>query len=575
MAAYLLASLFFACALLTKTVTATLPAALLVVFWWQRGGISWRRDVLPLVPWFALAATSGLFTSQVEKTIIGANGAGFDLTLVQRCLLAGRVIWFYLGKVLLPTHLVFFYPRWDVGSAAPGWTGFLVAAAAVTVALFLLRGRSRGPLAAWLFFVGSLFPALGFFNVYPFIYSYVADHFQYLACLGPVTLLSAGVAALLSRSSPAIRGVGWGLAAVLVATLGLMSNAQSRTYADPLALYTTTLARNPDCWMAHNNLGLLYDDQGASDKAIAEYEETLRLKPDLPRTHDNLGHAFARMPGRLNDAVAHYEEALRLKPDFAEAHNDLANVLAGLPGRLDEAIGHFGEAVRLEPDSAEIHNNLGNALAKAPGRLNGAVAEFEEALRLKPDFAGAHNSLGGVLGRMPGRLDEAIAHFQEALRLEPGFAEAHNNLGTAFLSVPGRLDDAVSQFKEALRLRPDFAEAHNNLGNALSKKPGRTDEAIAEYGEALRLRPDYGIARNNLGTALYAQGRAAEAVVQYQEALRLMPDYAEIRYNIAMALLSIPGRANEAAGQLEAFLQARPGNETARRMLAQIRANQP
>ena len=102
---------YFSHALLTKTVTATLPAALLVVFWWQRGRLGWRRDVAPLIPWFALAAAGGLLTSWVERRLIGAQGAEFDLTLLQRCLLAGRVVWFYLGKLLWPADLIFIYPR--------------------------------------------------------------------------------------------------------------------------------------------------------------------------------------------------------------------------------------------------------------------------------------------------------------------------------------------------------------------------------------------------------------------------------------------------------------------------------
>src|SRR3954462_11414908 len=38
---YLFAWGLFVLALMTKTVTASLPAALLVVFWWQRGALSW------------------------------------------------------------------------------------------------------------------------------------------------------------------------------------------------------------------------------------------------------------------------------------------------------------------------------------------------------------------------------------------------------------------------------------------------------------------------------------------------------------------------------------------------------
>src|SRR5271166_4273163 len=501
--AYFLASLLFVLALLTKTVTATLPAAILVILWWKRGRLT-RRDFIPLVPWFVLAAASGFFTAFVERRIVGAEGAGFELTLVERCLLAGRVVWFYLGKLLWPSNLAFVYPRWDVGSAAAGWSGFLAAAVLVTAALWLLRRRSRGPLAAWLFFVGSLFPALGFFNVFPFIYSYVADHFQYLAAIGIITAFSAGAAMLLGRSAPAVRGAGWGIAALLVATLVIMSNAQSATYADQRTLYVTTIERNPRCWMAHNNLGVWYKGRGEAEKAATEYREALRLRRDYPQAHNNLGVW-------LEDR-----------------------------GELDQAVLHFREAVRL-----------------------------------KKDFAAAENNLGSALGKLPGRLDEAIGHFREALRIQPDFAAAHANLGTALMNTPGRLDEAIAHFEAAARLTPDDAQAHTNLGSALSNVPDRMDDAIAQYGEAIRLKPDLAEAHNNLGLALDAQGRTAEAVREYEEALRLKPAYAEIRLNIAAALLRMPGHESEAAAQLEALLQARPGNETARQVLAQIRANQP
>jgi hypothetical protein len=261
--AYALASLLFALAILTKTVTATLPAALLLVFWWQRGRLLWRRDLGPLVPWFAASIASGALTVVVERRIVGAEDAGFDLTLLERCLLAGRVTWFYLGKLFCPTGLSFIYPHWNAAAEATTWAGYL--AAATTAALWLCRRRSRGPLAAWLFFVGSLFPALGFFNVYPFICSYVADHFQYLPAVGIIAAVSAGASLLLCRAALPVRAAGWGLSAAVVAALALLSNAQSRTYADQPTLYKATIDRNPECWMAHNNLGAWYQRHGDLD----------------------------------------------------------------------------------------------------------------------------------------------------------------------------------------------------------------------------------------------------------------------------------------------------------------------
>ncbi len=536
---YLLGSLLFVMALLTKTVTATLPAALLVLFWWQRGRLSWRRDARPLVPWFAIAAVSGLFTALVERALVGAEGAEFDLTFVQRCLLAGRVVWFYLGKLLWPTRLVFIYPRWDARHEAAGWAGFLAAAVLATAALWLLRRRSRGPLAAWLFFVGSLFPALGFFNVYPFIFSYVADHFQYLASMGVIAAFSAGAAWSLNRASHSVRAAGLVLVAALIATLGILSNAQSRIYADQSALYRSTLEGNPGCWMAHNNLGLWYDDHGD------------------PKT-----------------AIAHFKAAIRLKGDYAAAFNNLGSVLRRMPGRLDEAIACFKEALTWQPGYAEARNNLGVGY-EDKGDLEGAAAQYQEALSIRRDYATAHNNLGGVLLKMPGRLDDAIAQLQEALRLQPDYADAHDSLGNAWLRVPGRIDDAIAEYREALRIRPDSAEAHNNMGNALLKVPGQLDDAVAQLRDALRLKPDDAEAHNNLGAALIRQGRFLEAVAEYEEALRLQPAYAEIHFNIAVALLGIPGREGEAAGHLEALLRARPDNQAARQALARIRAHQP
>ena len=141
---YVLAFGLFLLALLTKTVTATLPAALLVVLWWQRGRLAWRRDVLPLVTWTALGASAGLFTAWVEKTYVGARGNDFALSFLDRFLVAGRAIWFYGGKVVWPANLIFSYPRWKIDPQV--WWQYLFPAGvvALVVVLCLLARRSRG-----------------------------------------------------------------------------------------------------------------------------------------------------------------------------------------------------------------------------------------------------------------------------------------------------------------------------------------------------------------------------------------------------------------------------------------------
>jgi len=472
---YWLATGLFILALLSKSVTATLPAALLVILWWKRGALSWRQDVRPLIPWFVLGAAAGVMTAWVERTLVGAKGAAYDLGPLQRCLLAGRAVWFYLGKLLWPADLIFIYPRWELNASA--WWQYLPPAALLALlgCLWSLSRRGlRGPLASALFFAGSLAPALGFFNVYPFVYSYVADHFQYLACLGVIALAAAGWAGWRVRGGVSgAGGKGGGAIAPLVvavavtAVLGILTWRQNMMYRNAETLYRTTLAKNPESWMAHNNLGQLLDQSGRTGEAIAEYRESLRLKPDA-RVHFNLGVALAS-EGRIGEAILHYEAALKLDPTDAEAHINLA-LLCVRMGRLDEAITHDEAALRIRPSAFEAHNNLGN-IRLGQGRIIEAGDEFRAALRTLPDYATAHNGLGAVLMRT-GRAEEAIGHFREALRLKPDYAAAACNLGSA-LAETGRAAEAVHYYEEALRMQPNLVQART----ALERLRGRAPES--------------------------------------------------------------------------------------------------
>ncbi len=422
---YALATVFFVLAILTKSVTATLPAALLVLAWWRRGALSWRRDVAPLLPWFALGIAAGLCTAWVERKFIGAAGTAYDLNALQRCLLAGRVVWFYLGKLLWPAQLSFVYPRWTIDAAAAWSYAGGLAALAVLAGLWRLRHRSRGPLAGALFFGGTLFPALGFFNVYPFIYSYVADHFQYLACLGVIVPVAAGLTlALAARPAWARRAI----PAALVGVLGLLTWRQAHDYRDNVTLYRATLARNPGAWMAAYNLGMELAARGETDAAIASYRAALHLRPGYAEAHGNLGMALLAQPDKKAEAIAQLETAVRLKPELWQAENNLANTLATMPGREDEAIQHYQAVLRQHPEKAEIQMNLGIALLGRANRQVEAIGHLESAVRTNPDLWQAHYVLAHELLSLPDRRAEAIPHLEAVLRLNPGFTPARELL---------------------------------------------------------------------------------------------------------------------------------------------------
>jgi tetratricopeptide (TPR) repeat protein len=377
----------FVLSLLCKTVTASLPAALLVAFWWQRGRLDWRRDFRPLLPWLGIGAATGIFTSWVEKHYLGAQGGDFALPFVDRGLVAGRAIWFYLGNLVWPVDLNFIYPRWKPDAAV--WWQWLYPAGALALgaALWALRRRSRAPLAAYLFFVGSLFPVLGFVNLYGALYSFVWDHWQYLPDLGPIALAATGLVLGWERIGVRLRGAGPALVAALAVLLGALTWDHCGMFRDNLILYHATLARNPGAWMAHFNLGGIYSKTpGREAEAIAEFETVLQFNPDLVDAHYNLATTFSKLPGRMPEALAEFEAALRINPGIAAIHYNYANALAKLPGRLPDAIAEFEAALRINPDLAEAHYNLGLALLLDPRRLPEAIPHFEAALRTRPDL---------------------------------------------------------------------------------------------------------------------------------------------------------------------------------------------
>ena len=422
--AYAYSLMLFVLGLMSKSVIATLPAALLVVFWWKRGKLSWKRDILPLIPFFIVGISSGLFTAWVEQHFIGAEGTDYNYTFIERTLIAGHAIWFYLGKLFWPSDLIFIYPRWQV-SESIGWQYLFPAAALLFVAaLIWLSRRWRGPLAGFLFFAGTLFPALGYLNVFPFRYSFVADHFQYLACLGLIVPCAAGMVKLANFVIPERYWLRSSLCAGLLLVLGVMSWQRAWVYQSLETLWTDTLAQNPECWMAHGNLGETLVKEGRMDEAMAQFQKALEIKPNYVQAHNNLGIVLVKK-GREDEGIAEYEKALAINPNYAEARYNLGIALVK-KGRLDEAMAQYKKALEIDPNYVAARCNLGLALAQK-GQLDAAIAQFQKAVEINPDYLDAHNNLG-VAFAQKGRMDEAIAQFQEAVRLDPNNSSAQNNL---------------------------------------------------------------------------------------------------------------------------------------------------
>lgn len=476
---YLLSLGLFVSALMCKTVTAVLPAILLVVFWWLRGRIEWRRDLLPLASWFAIGVPAGLFTAWVERTpgLIGAQGPQYALSAIERVLLAGRVPWFYAWKAVWPSNLMFVYPRWkiDVGQ----WWQYLFPIGLIAVAagfVWLARTR-RGPIACLAIFLGALFPVLGFFNVYPFRYSYVADHFQYLALLAIVIPAASALTLLAKRAAPQ-RAVAATLLATAPLVLGCVTWRQSANYADYETLFRRTLDRNPQSAFLHSNLGVILMSSGRESDAAGEFQNAVRLSPASAEYRVNHGLALAQIPGRMSEAMAEYREALRLDPHYSPAHLNLGLALTSVPGGLPEAISEYRAAIaeyqsaaRGEPDQWEAHFNLGLAYGQIAGREMDAIAELQTALRIRPDSPMAHFHLGNTFHKL-GRLTEAIAEYREAERLDPSVPEVHYELAYALAQIPGKVPEAIAECRKMIALKPEDEPGRQLMASLLAFQNG-------------------------------------------------------------------------------------------------------
>ncbi|NLS93434.1 MAG: tetratricopeptide repeat protein [Planctomycetaceae bacterium] len=518
----------FVLALGSKTVTAALPAAILIVLWWLRGRLNWRQDVLPLVPFFAAGAVAGVGTAWLEATWVGASGEAFHLSWIERVLLAGRAVWFYAAKLAWPAPLIFTYPRWDVDQTVWWQYLFPAALALVLAACWAVRTRMRTPLGAVLFFCVTLGPALGFVNVYPFRFSYVADHFQYLASIGLIAPFAATLLWLARRRLPALPEAA--VAALIAVPLFLLTFENSRKYVNAEVLYRATLAKNPDSLLARNNLAATLLDGPAEGwtEAMEHAGAAVRIDPNYAESHNNLGVAYQRMR-QFEDAIKEHSEAIRLKPDLAQAHDNLAVAQAAL-GNLDEAVASWEASLRIYPDNAQTLSNLSRALMLR-GRTDEAVSLARQAADVNPQSADLQMSLANTL-QNAGLVAEAVRAYENAVRLRPDWGEAHFNMGMALQRLQ-RPADALAALQNAAGRLPDSARIQGTLASLLASM-NRHDEAALHFELALQNAEDAEALplHNEFGVTLIMLGRRDEAAAHFQAALQLDPAFAPAQANL-------------------------------------------
>ena len=443
---YWLSLAAFLLALLSKTSTVMLPVVLLGCAWWHRGRIA-LLDLSRTIPFFVLALAFGLMTVwfQAHQVITGETVQTENF--FGRLASAGRALWFYLGKALLPLKLNTIYPRWTIDATAPlSWLPLLLWVGVLAAGWRFRRSWGRAVLFGLGLFTVTLFPVLGFFDMYFLALSRVSDHFQYLPLIAVVALVAAGLRVLLPRT--ALRFV----VVALVVGASVLTVQRARVLAVDEILWRDTLAKNPAAWTAHNNLGCLLAEQNKIDEAIGHFEASLKFNPRNAQAHGNLARALS-LQGRFAEAETHFQAALKIKPGDADVHKSYAAALQQR-GKTAEALAHAREAIQLQPD---IETRLQLAtLLRASRQTREAVAQFREVLSLKPDSVEALNNLAWLLATSADATlrdgAEAVRLAERACRLtQDKDATTIGTLAAAYAET-GRFTDAVAAGQKAFDL---------------------------------------------------------------------------------------------------------------------------
>lgn len=376
----------FALALLSKTSVVVLPFALVIIHLWLDRPVD-RRWAVRWAPFFLLSFAAGALTVVFHRPHVAPDAQWLD-TYPERVVIAGRAVWFYLGKLILPFNLAFVYPRWEIDAGRLAsyltWPALLLTGA---IGWRWRRSWGRPFLLAMVYFVVCLLPVLGFFRMYYTRYSYVADHWQYLASMGAIAW-AAGSGAWLLRADPkaaaprrARKIARVAIGAGLVLLLGARTWDQTHIYRDQETLWTDTIAKNPTSAIAYNNLGGRHGRAGDFGRAAAVFRIGLVRNPNDIDLQSNLGAALVQL-GANEEAIVLLRASLAREPKDARTLNNLGLALAAM-GDADQAVDIFRRAITLRPSLIETYVNLAGVFMDR-GRPDDAIRALEAGLSIDP-----------------------------------------------------------------------------------------------------------------------------------------------------------------------------------------------
>ena len=449
---HLFALVLFAAGLLCKSIGITLPVALLVLRWWQQDRLR-VGDGLSVLPFFVVAVGIGVADTRYYEEIIDV-----DYTFLERVLIAGQSLWFYVGKLLWPANLMPVYPHWRVDVAAILPWACVLGALAVAGALWFLRGRiGRGPLAGAAFFTLTLSPVLGLVPFGYMQFAFAANRYQYLADVGALAVLVGAAFAVVGAFGKQIRWAAACGATALLVTLGTLTWQHAGIYRNEIVFFEEMIAANPAARDAHFNLGNALFRAGRREEGLAAALASLALRPDSMKAQYGAGVMLHQL-GRSDEALAHLQRALAINANNHIVQYMTGQVLRAL-GRNDEAEGHFRHTLAIEPQHWGAHANLATLLA-GTNRVAAAAELMRQALTTWPGRPDALLLLASLEFNQQ-RYREALDLYRAAQEQLPNNAVAWSGSAAALHEL-GRPVEALRDVDRALAIDPSLADARNN-----------------------------------------------------------------------------------------------------------------
>lgn len=391
---YVLSLVFFACSLFSKVTAVAFP---LIIFLLESHTLQSldRRTLRRAAPFFALAAVFLVLAFlTMRHGSYGIPTAKVHLTYLQNLSLFFYAFVFYISKIFVPLRLMARYPA-DI--ALYPW-GLLLNGAVFGIAcafLYLVYRRNKESVRFGVaFFVMMLMPTLPFhFAGQPY-----ADRYTYLPLAGLLLIIAAFIVEprpdprLARRSFLTARAGGLIL---LVALLGVKTQALTRVWRDSVSLWTSVLRVDPRSPIAYLNRSQAYIDAGELDKAMADLDRGRELDPNIPKIYLNRG-VIHFMKGEFDAAMKEFDRSIEVSPRFALGFFNRA-LTWGRLGQFGNAVKDLTAAIEIDRTFASAYYYRGLAYKKLDLPTQ-ALTDFKTAYRLS-QMEAARKEIETLAGR--------------------------------------------------------------------------------------------------------------------------------------------------------------------------------